>query len=392
MDTTRPILVLTASAGAGHTMAARAVAEALTALRPEATVEVHDVLVSTTRFFRWLYARGYSGLVNHAPALMRKLYEAMDRAPSAWNDGWRIPFQDASARGTRRLLRRKDPQLIVNTHFLPAELVARMRRRGELDCPQATVTTDFETFRLWVQPPTERYFTATQDGASYLTAWGAPVECIRVTGIPVRAAFGQPLDRTEMRRRHALEPDRPVILVLSGPLATGPVHEYVRQLAGLRNRPQVVVVTGRNERLRARLEPLARELPGVRVLGFTDRMHEWMRAADLAISKPGGLTSSEALACGLPLVVVNPIPGHEERNSDYLLERGAAIRVNHPRLLGPRVGRLLSNPARLARMREAALAAGRPAAAEQIAREVLGLIGLAPAIPPAPADRALATV
>ncbi|MGE0479617.1 MAG: glycosyltransferase [Phycisphaerae bacterium] len=376
MNAQRPILILTASAGAGHTVAARALAEAFATSAPARTVEVIDVLDLANAFFRRLYAQGYLGLVRHAPGAMGWLYETMDRPDRPLRERLRVAFQRLNLRGCAHQLVARDPALIVNTHFLPAEIVAELRRRGAWSVPQATVTTDFETHRMWVHEPTERYYTATEEGKAYLATWRVPPERIVVSGIPVRAAFEQPLDREAARRALGLPERRPMVLLLCGGFGVGPTGDLLRELMRLDDTVQIVVVTGRNAPLRERLNAIAEAAPQrVGVVGFTDRMHEYMRAADLVVTKPGGLTASEALVCGLPIVVVNPIPGQEARNSDHLLEHGAAIKVNNPRLLGHRVGALLTDPNRLARLRAAAAALARPGAAERIVRDVLGLLG-----------------
>lgn len=380
MNATRPILILTASAGAGHTLAARALEQVLNRLAPGVAVEVHDILQHTSGFFRRLYAQGYLGLVNYAPTAMGLLYDAMDRPNQRIRDACRTAFQNVSARRAMRLIQRRRPGLIINTHFLPAEIVAQMRRRGTLDVPQVTVTTDFETHRLWAQQPTERYYTATEEGKAYLATWGVPRESIVVSGIPVRPEFEAQVGLAEARSRLGLDGDRPVVLLLCGGFGVGPIEGLLRELARVSGAPQVVVITGRNERLRQRLVGLAvRDASRVRVLGFTDEMHLWMRAADLVVTKPGGLTVAEALVCGLPMVIVNPIPGQEARNSDFLLEHGAAIKVNNQRLLGHRVQSLLSDPRRLSQLREAARRTARAGAAQRIARDALSLAGVAPA-------------
>ncbi len=369
------ILILTASAGAGHVIAAHAIEQAVRQEDPHLAVEVLDVLAISNPFFRRLYAGGYLGLVRYAPAAMGWLYDTMDRRRQGGYDALRMLIQNLNRLPTTRVLRQRRPRLIINTHFLPAEYVAELRRAGELNCPQVTVTTDFETHRLWVQPPTERYYCATQEGKAYLVTWGVPSGRIVVSGIPVRAGFAADLPRDEARRRHGLSLDKPVVLLLCGGFGVGPTAEFLSELVHMPTDAQVIAVAGRNELLRSQLERVARHTSRqVRVLGYTNAMSELMRAADLAVTKPGGLTVSEALACGLPLVIVNPIPGQETRNSDFLLEAGAAIKVNNQRLLGHRVGALLSDASRLESLRRAAQARGRPDAAASIVRDALSLL------------------
>jgi processive 1,2-diacylglycerol beta-glucosyltransferase len=298
----------------------------------------------------------------------------MDRPGMVVYDSLRILIQDLNKLPMTRYVRQRHPRLIVNTHYFPAEVIAQMRRAGQLDCPQVTITTDFETHRLWAQEPTERYYTATEQGKAYLTTWGVAPERVLVTGIPVRPGFQTPLPQAEARARCELATDRPTVLLLCAGFRANQTCELVRELCAMPQVAQVVAITGRDARLQKRLERLSGSLArALRVIGFTDRMHEWMWASDLVVSKPGGLTVSETLACGVPLVILNPIPGQETRNSDYLLECGAAVKVNNVRLLGHRVHALLTHPDRLVRLREAARAIARPAAAQQIAADALTL-------------------
>jgi processive 1,2-diacylglycerol beta-glucosyltransferase len=374
MPTEGPILVLTASAGAGHVIAARALEATLRQRLPGADIEYLDVLDKSNRFFRRLYAGGYLALVNHTPPLMGVLYDWADR-PSPLSDRWRGRFQDLNMGSAIAHVVKRRPRLVLNTHFLPAEMVARLRRSGQLACPQVTITTDFETHRMWIQPPTQRYYTATDDGKAYLESFGVPGARILATGIPVRPGFEQPLDRAAIRAQYGLPADLPVVLLLCGGFGVGPTEERLRQLMQMPAAAQVVVITGRNEKLRLRLERMVMGAARpVQVIGFTDQMHEWMAAADLLVTKPGGLTVSEALVSGVPLVMVDPIPGQESRNSDYLLEHGAAIKVTSTRMLGRRVALLLQDQARLQAMRAAALRIARPGAAGRIVEDALALL------------------
>jgi processive 1,2-diacylglycerol beta-glucosyltransferase len=370
-----PILILYASTGAGHMIAARALEAAFRAQAPDAEIEVHDLLDTTTRLFRTLYAGGYLAIVRHLPLAMGVLYDAMDLPNRPMRHALRRGFQKLNTRRARHFLISRRPRLVVNTHYFPAEIVAGLRRARRLECPQVMVTTDFETHRIWVHAPTERYYTADEQGKAYLTTWGVDPGQVLVTGIPVRPGFEPPVDRRKIRQRCQLDRARPVVLLLAGGFGVGSTEEALRELMSIDADVQIVVISGRNEGLQRRLDGLASDFTcPVRVLGYTDLMHEWMAAADLVVSKAGGLTVAEALACGVPMVVVDPIPGQEQRNSDYVLERGAAIRVNNMRMLGYRVSELLANPVRLRRLRKAARGLGQPGAAARIAADTLSLL------------------
>jgi len=210
---------------------------------------------------------------------------------------------------------------------------------------------------------------AAEETKARLVARGANPENIVASGIPVSAKFSQKVDKQAVRKKYGLRDDQPVLLILSGGFGMGPVKEIVAELDKLNGEFQNLVITGRNEELRSELAPIDRKHP-THVLGFASNMHELMAISDLVISKPGGLTSSEVLAMGKPLLIINPIPGQEAANSDFLLERGAAVKVNRVEDLPYRVEKLLGSK-KLMDMRKAATALGRPIAATTISEETL---------------------
>ena len=368
------ILVLSASVGAGHLRAAEAVTLALQERAPNAVVESRDVLEFTNGAFRRLYGRWYLDLVNRAPYVLGYFYDLMDRAPSAQrkSDRFRLLVERLNLGRFLKFLTQGNWDLVVNTHFLPAEMIAALRAQGRTRLPHFTVTTDFETHRLWVNQPCDRYFTATEEGAENLRHWGVPTGDVTVSGIPIHPTFSRRKPRAECLARHGLIGDRPVVLQLAGGFGVGPIEVLCQSTLAVATPLELVVVTGRNEELRGRLADLT--VPPqhrICVLGYTTAMDELMTAADIVITKPGGLTTSEALACGAAMVVVNPIPGQESRNSDFLLENGAAIKINNPATLPYKLGVLLSSPSQVDRLRENARRLGRPEAAFTIAQAAM---------------------
>ncbi len=192
------------------------------------------------------------------------------------------------------------------------------------------------------------------------------------TGIPVEPEFSSPVDREAVLKRHGLDPAEPTLLVAGGTLGLSPATAVVRRLLQLDREFQAVIACGKNEELKKEIEALTSEQRDrFRVLGYTQEMPDLLGASTLLLSKPGGLTTAEALARGLPMVILDPIGGQEERNSDMLLEAGAAVKCTEVTILNHKLRRLLDDPTRIAAMSENARRLGRPDAADAIARIVL---------------------
>ncbi len=372
------ILVLSASVGAGHLRAAEAVELALKQTVPHAVVRNVDILDMTNRVFRRMYGKFYLDLVNRAPHVLGYFYDLLDqpsRSGKNRGDRARLALEKLNLGKFMRFLQAEPWDLAICTHFLPAEIIANLRKQGLLQMPQTTATTDFETHRLWVNQPCDRYFTATAEGARYLQHWGVPAKDTLATGIPIHPVFSEPKDQHACRAKHGLADDRPVILQLSGGFGVGPIEKIFNGLLTVQEPIQLVTIAGRNEKLREKLARLAKPTRHkVKVLGFTKEIDELMQAADLVVSKPGGLTTSETLARGAVMVIVNPIPGQETRNSDFLLENGAAIKANNLGTLPWKIEELLRDAARLDLMRKNVRRIARPRAAFDVVAKSLEIL------------------
>ncbi len=364
------ILLLSASSGAGHMRAAEAVAAALKARGAARVVEHLDILTISSRLMRDLYSRTYLDLVGTAPALMGWIYNRSDRP---WRyQHRRVAFDRLNLHKLEKKLLADRPDLVICTHFTPAEIVSWMKAEGRLRCPLAVVVTDLDAHGMWLVPRVDRYCVALEETKEYLVQLKVPRDRISVTGIPIDPVFGITKDKVAMRRRYGLKQGVATIVVSAGGFGVGPIEKMLGSLRELRRPAQVIAVCGRNEELRkklaARLKKKGRT--SFKIVGFTTVMDELMSASDIMLGKPGGLTLSESLAKGLALVIVNPIPGQEERNADHLLEEGAAIRCNNPPVLAWKIDRLLADPRRLRAMQAAARRLARPDAARDIVRVV----------------------
>ncbi len=359
------------TAGGGHLAAAAALDEAWRELRPGDVIDRVDVGKFFSPLHRKIVSDGYMKLVNHAPELWGMVFAKTDRPKTARAlNRVRAMFPSNSRPRFERYVRQFRPDVVLCTHYFPLETLNHLRRKkGGLRPMTVSVVTDFEAHALWMDACVDLYCVAAEATKARLVARGAAAEAVAVTGIPISARFSAKLNPKAVRQTLGLRDDQPVLLVLSGGFGMGPVAEILAKLDKVQHPFQTAVVTGRNEELRRDLAAQDRKHP-THVLGFASNMHELMAVADLIITKPGGLTSSEALAMGKPLFILNPIPGQEAANSDFLLEQAAAVKVNRVEDLPYRIEQLLGTR-KLAQMGRAASALGRPEAARDVCREVV---------------------
>jgi processive 1,2-diacylglycerol beta-glucosyltransferase len=373
----RRILILHATAGAGHRRAAEALEQAFRAVDPTSRVHALNTLAFASRFFQRTYAQAYDTMVKRAPKVWGLLYWGSEREPFHRSTvRARVRLDRFHLRRLERAIERFRPAAVVCTHFLPLEGLAPRAARGRLGAPLYCVITDFGAHPFWVYDGTTGYFVATDEVKEELSDWGVRASAVEVTGIPVDLKFARLVPQPEARAALGLEPDRPVVLVMGGGNGVGPLHGLAEGLLGLPSAPQVVVLCGRNEALRHRLGDLERAAPGrIRAVGYTDDVDRWLAAADVNVTKAGGLTCSESLARQVPLVIYRPTPGQEERNSRALTGAGAALRARAPQEVFELAERILARSSLARAMRQACEALGRPAAALDIARHVLGQAG-----------------
>ena len=371
-QSTRKILLLSVSAGAGHMRAAAALcAEA--GAHPAGVNAVHlDVMDFAPSAFRKVYTDFYVALVNRHPSVWGYLYQAThEAAPDGLMQRTRRLVERLNTRALHKAIAVENPDAIICTHFLPAELLARAIANGEIERRVWLQVTDFDLHRLWVQPHMRGYFAANAEVAYRMKAQGLDPGAIHVTGIPVMPAFGRSHDRVVCARQSGLDASRKTILLMGGGQGIGDLAAVAGRLLAVGADFQLVAMAGRNATALAQLQALAQRFPGRLVAqGFTDTIEQLMACADFAITKPGGLTTSECLAMGLPMILNSPIPGQEERNADFLLQQGAALKASDATTLEYCVHLLLHEPGRLAEMRTRARAIGRA----QAAREVLDVV------------------
>ena len=370
----RRVLFLSASVGVGHTAAAEAVSAVLRRLDSGLETQTVDSYKYAASIFSKVVADGYIGMVKTVPQVYRYIYDRAERATHV--PAFRRWLSQYTAANLRALVNEHQPDLVVCTHAFPCGVMSEYKRQFDPNLPVVGVVTDFVVHPFWIYSNIDAYAVATQEMRQALVARGIARERVLVSGIPVDTRFGRPrLPVPQLRAALGLPLDRRIVLLMGGGVGIGPLDMMMRALAKIDVPLAAAIIVGRNGRLERRVLATAEQTHyPLRVRGFVDNVFDYMHASDVLLSKPGGLTSSEALSAGLPMVLVKPLPGQEERNTRYLVTKRAAIRAKGERHLTQAVAELLTSRERAAQLRGSMDVLRRPQAAVAVAERIAALL------------------
>lgn len=357
----------------GHKIAADAIRDVL----QQESLEVSSLSIDASSYFspivKGIILRSYLELIKSDPFVWEYLYDN----PKIVNLTAKLKeILDTlkSKRLKKKVFYDFQPDAVVCTHAFSCGVFSALKKNSMNGLPLVAITTDFDIHAYWLYSNVSYYLVANSEIADKLMNYGISNNRIEVTGIPVSPAFASIENKRVIRERLKLE-DLPTILIMGGNHGFGHMERIVTYLNLLPQLFQIIVVTGKNINLQRKLERLARQIKRpMRIYGYAYNVSELMQAADILISKPGGLTTSESLCCGLPMIIVNPIPGQEERNSRYLIKHGAAIMISHESEVDDVVNKLFRKPEILLEMQENAIRLSKPNAAVRAGEIIMSLV------------------
>jgi len=374
----KKILIVYATAGIGHKKASVAVKKALDEVAPkEIEVTLIDALDYTNAFFKWSYLQAYLLMVNKLPTFWGLSYYITDnffvnivvskiRRLSNWLNS--IKFS--------KYLKDNKFDVIISTHFFASEVIANMKKSGDLNARLITIVTDYRLHSWWVAPQTDLYIVASREAKNDLIRWGEKEDKVKVLGIPVEPVFSKKFDKAATIDKLGLTKDLFTVLVIGGGFGVGPIEDIIKNCDKVRSPIQVVAVCGHNEELVARLNAVKSGLKiHLHPMGFIDNVYEYMEVSDILISKSGGITVSESLAKEIPMVVIAPIIGQETRNAGFLMDNGAAFIIHKTEDLKDLLEKLTSDKDLIANMKEAVRAVKKPMACYDAAKIAIDLCG-----------------
>lgn len=365
-------LIVYAKAGAGHKRAAEAVYDAFKRKGQDKDAVLIDCLDYTEAWFRDFYPSCYIFLVRFLSLLWAGAYYALDnRAIYSLVKPLRRLGNRLVSKKFVEFLKKERPEVIISTQFFASEVVAALKKEKQIDSKLISVVTDFGAHTFWESDDVDIFVVASEDTKRDLLRRNIPAEKIKVLGIPIEPPLTG-LDREKLRREIGLGENLFTILIVGGGFGVGPIKELAFSLdrvrLEVRDRIQLIVVCSRNEKLYGQMQAIASELKiTTKIFGFVPNLYKMMVASDIIISKSGGLTTSEALASALPMIIISPIPGQETKNCQLLVKNGAAYRIDRAPEVSKVIEELIKEPDKLETMRGNAQRLSRPNSADDIA-------------------------
>lgn len=366
------VLILSIAAGGGHMRAAQAVRDYMERHYENVNVEIVDWFKYVNPVVDKVVIGGYIGTLKTSPTLYGKLYDMAEKEEGISDIS--LTINRLLALRMEALISKKKPKIILCTHPFPLEVVCYLKKKKKLDSHIISLLTDFSPHSFWIRDGVDYYIVHDRDLVYEMKWKGVPEDSIYPLGIPIDERFGAHYDRKEIRRSLGLL-DKTTLLLMGGSLGMGELKGVFTGLFFSSLDIQIIAVCGNNKKLKRSLETIASSNTARSIiLGYTDEVPSLMAASDLLITKPGGLTASEAMAMGLPIVIISPIPGQEKRNARYLINSGMAVQLNRGDYLEGVLSQLLESPVRLSHMREIAALKAKPGAAADLCRFLVSLL------------------
>lgn len=361
------ILIFTASTGGGHKRAAAAIEAKIKAISPETNVKVVDALKAISKVYDKTVCDGYHFMATKAPKIYGECYKITDRE----NLIHKAVIQSNSVLSNKLLetIEENNPDVVIICHAFPTSMVSSLKEHGKTDVKTIILITDYDAHRTYIGPNIDAYVVAEPQMADrMINEYEVDSNLIHPLGIPIFDKFSEPFSKEEICKREGLDPEKPTVLLMAGSFGVNDVLDFYEQLAKKSNDIQFIIITGRNIKLFSQLEKLIDDLgtdDNTKLLYFVKNVEDYMHISDLIVTKPGGLTVTESLACGLPMAIYSAFPGQELDNADFLVKEKAAVLLDK-KDGADQIIELLNSPEKLAEMKENCKLLSIPNSAENI--------------------------
>ncbi len=373
------ILIISASTGGGHKRAAAALEDTFRRTDPDVRVTVIDGLKAIGKTYDKTVVQGYYFLVKKAPKFYGSLYKITDKE----NLMYKAVMKSNSSMSKKLLaeINKHNPDVIIICHAFITAMVSKLKKKGKLNVTAIALITDYDAHRTYIAPNIDAYVLAEpQMVQKLIDEYHVDEDKIYPLGIPTFEKFNVPGAKEDICRREGLDPGKSTVLLMAGSFGVSDVLDFYEDVAGIDENLQLIVITGNNKKLynkfKKRIASLGAEAR-TKLLFFVDNVEDYMHISDLIITKPGGLTITESLACHLPMAIYNAFPGQEQYNVNFLLKQKAAVSIDRKQG-AKQVSELLQSPEKLESMRENCIRLSHPSAAQDMLKLAMELSEPAP--------------
>lgn len=346
------ILILSASTGGGHMRASRAIENYMSEHDKSANVKIVDSLLYINPILNKTVTSGYVYLATKTPKIYGKLYELTNK-----EDRWISFVSRLNYLFANKLLPLIDefkPDVIITTHPFPTEMVSILKSKELVNIPLVCIMTDYAPHKTWVNKQVDAYIVSNDDMVKEMNKIGIREEVIYPYGIPIEQVFFEKKDKDLVLDELELNPNLPTILMMAGSFGVANVFKIYEDIINIDRDFQVIVITGKNQKLYDEFaKVINKSEKQTKLIYFTDEVNKFMQAADIIITKPGGLTITEALASNIPMAIFDAIPGQEEENAEFLINHNMAIKLEKGQSCDNLIEELLINKEKLNNMKEA---------------------------------------
>jgi len=372
------VLLLYAKVGNGHLKAAESIKAALESTDKNIQIDYEDGLEYSSALTNKLIVKGYSSLARSMPKFYGTMYTRSDRQDLNTVGELNKMVNKALTIRLKKMLRLKNPDVIISTHPFVSHMCAYLKRKGKTSAKIVSVLTDYGIHNMWLEENeyVDKFMVATSEmKGDCIREYHVPESKIVVTGIPVSTRFQETFNKEEILNELELAQDKTTLLFFAGGgLGLGKSEGIFEELVNSEYDFQIIAITGKNEKQKKRFEKIAKKSDkNIAVLGYTNKVPELMSASDFVITKPGGLTSTECLAMKKPMIIINPIPGQEEQNSIYFTNNGTALRTYKHEPIEHVLDIAVNNKKRVQQMIEMCKLIGKPNSSNHVAQEVIKL-------------------
>ena len=346
------ILILSASTGGGHMRASKAIESYMIKQDKDINVKIVDSLLYISPILNKTITSGYVYLATKTPKLYGKLYDLSNKDRKFSNFVTRI--NNIFANKLLPLIDDFKPDVIITTHPFPTEMVSRLKLKNEINIPLICIMTDYAPHKAWLSEKVDAYIVANDDMVAKMVAQGVSEEHIYPYGIPVDEVFFEEEEKQLVLEELNLDKNLPTILMMAGSFGVANVFDIYANIIDIDFDFQIILVTGKNKKLYNQFEEVVGNSPkNTKLIYFTNEINKFMQASDIIITKPGGLTVTEALACNIPMAIFDAIPGQEEENAEFLIKHNMAVRISDGNSCREAIVRLLEDNGKLENMKEA---------------------------------------